>query len=323
MRYLSRIVQLLPILAVSLLLSACNHHDTYQGYIEGEYTYLASAVAGNLTQLLVNRGSQVKIGQPVFVLDPEPEFSKLQQAKASLAEAEQRLVDLQKGSRQTILESLESQRKQAMASLDLTQKTLARFQALLAVKAIDKESVDQIASANDQNLHHIKEIEANLAEAKLGARENLIQAQKNAVTASEAQVKQAEWALMQKSIKANVNGQIVDTLYQEGEFVVAGAPVAILLPPHKIYAVFYVPEKIISKIKVNDSIMFGCDGCKKFYQAKINFISPQAEFTPPIIYSKDSRDKLVFRVEAYPEINDAVMLHPGQPVDVMLNEKIK
>ena len=50
----------------------------------------------------------------------------------------------------------------------------------------------------------------------------------------------------------------------------------------------------------------------------ISYISPQAEYTPPVIYSKDSREKLVVMVEAVPEAADAMRLKVGQPVDVAL-----
>lgn len=310
--------KLLAVIMLTICLIGCNRSNTFQGYVEGEYSYLASAVSGNLTKLFVSRGQRVEAQQPVFILDPEPEFHKLQEARSTLASAQQHLIDLEKGSRQTILDALEAQQRQAAANLDLSQKTLARYETLLVNKAIDKESVDQARSTNEQNKQRLKEIEANLAEAKLGARENLIQAQKAEAQAADAAVKQAEWALTQKSIRTPTHGQIIDTLFLEGEFVTAGNPVVILLPPEKIKIVFYVPEKIVGSIHVNDVITFDCDGCKQTYQAKIAFISPRVEFTPPVIYSKDSRDKLVFRVEAYPSISDAVMLNPGQPVDVKI-----
>jgi len=311
-------LRLVLLLFLSILCSGCNHNNYFQGYVEGEYSYIASAVSGNLTQLLVDRGDKVVAGQPLFVLDPQPESDKLSQAKSTLAQAEQESLDIQKGQRETILRALNAQRLQVEANLQYAQKTLLRYKELYKQRAIDKASVDQVQSTYDQTLERLKEVEANIAEANLGARENLIKARQEAVSAAAAAVKQAEWALLQKSIRAPVDAEVFDTLYQLGEFVAISSPVLVLLPPDKIKIIFYVPEAVFHQIKIGNLIAVSCDGCKKDYLAKINFISPSAEYTPPVIFSKDSRDKLVFRIEAKPDIKEAIELHPGQPVDVTL-----
>lgn len=317
--------KLFIIAGLILLLTGCEKNSTFQGYIEGEYSYLASAVSGNLTQLLVSRGDQVVAGQPLFVLDPQPEADKLRQATSNLAQAKEQLINLEKGQRETVMNALVAQHRQALANLDIATKTMNRYEALYKNRAIDKESLDQSVATYEQSKQRVKELEANIAEAKLGARENLINAQEEAVKAAEADVKQAEWALLQKSVRAPTNGQIFDTLYYVGEFVNAGTPVVVLLPPNKIKVIFYVAETVVSKVKVNDTVVLSCDGCKQNYNAVIRFISPEAEFTPPVIFSKDSRDKLVYRIEAYPDLKDAAQLHPGQPVDVRLikNEELR
>jgi HlyD family secretion protein len=81
---------------------------------------------------------------------------------------------------------------------------------------------------------------------------------------------------------------------------------------------FFVPEPRLGAVKVGQKVSLACDACPAAMGATISFIAPQAEFTPPVIYSKDSRAKLVFLVEARPSDGDAAKLHPGQPVDVTL-----
>jgi HlyD family secretion protein len=67
---------------------------------------------------------------------------------------------------------------------------------------------------------------------------------------------------------------------------------------------------------MGQQIRVRCDGCAPNLTARISFVAPQAEYTPPVIYSNESRAKLVFRIEARPD--GATPLHPGQPVDVVL-----
>jgi HlyD family secretion protein len=103
-----------------------------------------------------------------------------------------------------------------------------------------------------------------------------------------------------------------------GEWVPAGAPVVSVLPAANVKARFFVPETELGRVRVGQGVKLACDGCGAPIDAKVSFIATQAEFTPPVIYSKDSRAKLVFLVEARPSPADAVKLHPGQPVDVTL-----
>lgn len=313
--------RILTITAI-LLLAACNSDETkLQGYFEGDYAYIASAVAGNLTKRFVDHGDQVVVNQPLFVLDPEPETNKLAQANSQLTQATQQLLDLQKGARATIIENIQADLNQAQAGLDFAQKTFKRYQVLSQTAAIDKSSLDQAKADYEEKLQAVKSVAAKLAEANLGARENQINAQKAAVAAAAAIVKQAEWSLLQKSIRSPATAQIFNTLYEQGEFVGAGQPVIVLLLSQNNKIVFFVPAKILSMIKVGDQVVFDCDNCKNSYQATINFISPSAEFTPPVIFSQESRDKLVYRVEANPTAAVAKKFHPGQPVDVMIKTK--
>jgi HlyD family secretion protein len=66
---------------------------------------------------------------------------------------------------------------------------------------------------------------------------------------------------------------------------------------------------------VGNAVEVRCDGCPGPVAANISFISTQAEYTPPVLYGREARAKLVFLVEARPEGGN---LHPGQPVDVRL-----
>jgi len=293
-----------------------NKHEYYQGYAEGVYSYLASAIGGNLTQALAVKGDQVKVNQPLFVLDPQPEYAKLQQAQNELNQAEQNLYNEQKGARGTVIAALEARLAQEKAVYNLAAINYKRYQTLYHQSAIDKLTFDQATNNYEQSQERIKELSANLAEAKLGAREHLVAAQEATVAAAEAEVKQAEWALLQKSIRAPEAGQITDKLYQIGEYVPAARPVLVLLPSDKIKLVFFVPEKKLATVKIGASVEVSCDSCKKIYSAKISYVSPSAEYTPPIIFSESSRDKLVYRIEALPSPQDATDFHPGQPVEV-------
>ncbi len=319
---ISNIKYILFITCLLAFISGCTQkHNEVQGYIEGDYTYVAPALSGKLEQLAVTRGDTVKAGQLLFVLDQQPEADQLKQAQKQLQQEQQTLIDIEKGQRPTILAGIVAQRGQAMAQLKLDRKTLNRYRKLFTKGFITKEELDTAQAAYDSDVKQIKEIDANLAEAKLGARENQIKAQAQVVKAAQDQVKQAEWSLQQKTKYAPVSGFVFDTYYRQGEFIPAGQPVLALLAPQNIRLIFYVPETILSQIKLGQKVQIGCDGCKTKTPATIYYISSNAEYTPPVIYSKDTRANLMYRIEAKIAPDVALTFHTGQPVDVYLTQQ--
>jgi HlyD family secretion protein len=306
--------------AVVVSLAACTPEprDVYQGYAEGEYVRVASAFAGSLELLSVQRGAQVETGGSLFALESGNEAASRREAEARLRNAEAQLANLLKGRRPTEIESARAQREQAQASLKLSAAQLKRSEELAARNFVSRAQVDEARSAYERDRARVEQLQAELATAGLAAREDEIGAARALVTAARETLAQADWRLQQKSANAPVAGLVADTLFVKGEWVPAGAPVVSILPPQNIKVRFFVPETQLGALRAGQSVTLTCDGCAAPVAASISFISPQAEYTPPVIYSKENRAKLVFLIEARPTPQDAVKLHPGQPVEVRL-----
>ena len=164
----------------------------------------------------------------------------------------------------------------------------------------------------------MRQLQAQLRIARLGGREDTQAAAQADTRAAQAAVAQSAWRLQQKSVAAPVTARVEDTLYRPGEWVNAGAPVVTLLEPGAIKLRFFVPQARLAEVAVGRQVQVACDGCGAPITATVRHVARQAEFTPPVIYSKDNRARLVFLVEAWPAPADAAKLHPGQPVDVSL-----
>jgi HlyD family secretion protein len=164
----------------------------------------------------------------------------------------------------------------------------------------------------------VDELQAQLATAQLAARPDEIRAAQAGASAAKAALEQADWRLKQKAAVSTVAGVVTDILFVRGEWVGAGQPVVTLLPPENLKARFYVPEPQLGAVRVGQPVDLKCDGCGEAIRATVTWIAPQAEYTPPVIYSKESRAKLVYLVEARPAIAEAARLKPGQPLDVVL-----
>jgi HlyD family secretion protein len=193
---------------------------------------------------------------------------------------------------------------------------LKRREELVKTRAASREAVDEARAAYDRDKARVAELEAELKTAQLGARADEIQAAEAAVTEARAQLAQADWRLDQLAQAAPQAGSVVDTLYRTGEWVSAGAAVVSLLPPDNVKVRFFVPEPRLGAITVGDEVQVSCDACAPDLSALISYVSPDAEYTPPVIYSREMRAKLVYLVEAKPRQPGG--LRPGQPVDVTL-----
>ncbi|SEQ59309.1 HlyD family secretion protein [Solimonas aquatica] len=308
---------------VLLMLSACTgeQHNSWQAYAEGEFVYIASSQSGRLDELTVKRGDQLAAGAPLFRLESQRETAARQQARGQLAVAQAQLRDLQSGRRPAELAVIQAQLAQAQAAARLSAEQLRRDEAQLAVAAISQARLDASRAGATADEARVQELQRQLQVARLPGREQQLAAQAAQVEAAAAALRQADWALEQKTVKATQAGLVYDTLYRLGEWVPAGSPVLRMLPPQNLKLRFFVSETELGRLRTGMALRARCDGCAREITAHISFISPQAEYTPPVIYSNQTRDKLVFMIEARPQAQDAGLLHPGQPLQLSLAER--
>ncbi len=290
--------------------------NTYQGYIEGKFVYVASPQSGRLNQVDVARGDTVAAGHLLFALDDEPEASEMRTAEQVLRSSESRLNDLETGKRPAEVDVTRAELEQAVAEKKQADEILASDEAQFKAGGIAQTELINAQGAAETSAAKVKELEADLAVDALPAREQQIKAQTNQVAADRASLANAEWHLKQKQIASPRDGLVFDTLYRQGEWVTAGNPVVQILPPENMEIRFFVPETVVGGLRVGGSVRVACDGCASDVVAKISFVSPQSEYTPPVIYSNENRSKLVYMVIANPSAQAAATLHPGQPVEV-------
>lgn len=308
------------IVGLMIVVQGCtsNNGNVFQGYAEGEFIRIAAPYAGALLELKVQRGVQVNAGTPLFVLEQENEKANRLGAQERLRNAESKLANLKKGKRPTELAAISAQLDQAKAAQTQAGLDFQRDEKLAATGFIAPQKLDATRTALTQGRARVTELEAQLSTARLAARSDEIKAAEADVETARAALQQAEWQLAQKSVNAPAAGLVEDTLYVQGEWVPAGNPVVSLLPPANIKVRFFVPEPHLASLRTGQAVKITCDSCGGPISASISYIAPQAEYTPPVIYSKENRNKLVFLIEARPLPADAVRLHPGQPLEVAL-----
>ena len=308
------------IVACAAALGACSKSTPsgYQGYVEGEFVYVSSPIAGRLDQLHVKRGDEIAVGSPLFALESANEAAALLQAHEQLRAAEAQLADIKLGKRLPEQDVTRAQLAQAQVDEEKVAVTLGRDEAQFAIGGISRQQLDDSRSARAAAVAKVRQLQSELTVATLPSRGDQIKAQAAQVAAALAAVDQARWKLDQKTVVATHAGRVFDTPYRLGEWVAAGNPVVRMLPPQYVKVRFFVPETILGSLSTGRNVSIQCDGCASDVPGTLSFVSTEAEFTPPVIYSNETRAKLVFMIEARPSPDSKLKLNPGQPVSVRL-----
>ena len=305
-----------PIIVVAVLIAAAvlawyflrgpRPERQLSGYIEGDSLFLAAPVAGTVGSLTAQEGDRVAAGAQLFTIDPATLSAQGEQARAQVLSARTQIATAAANAQQADAEA-----NAAAADADRARRDLARLQS---VKRDDPAAV----ASKDIDAAQATLREAN---ARLAAARQTAAARRSQIASAQAQESQARGGEREVAIRvgqlappAPAAGRIEDVFYRPGEWVAANQPVVSLLPDDRVKIRFYVPEQQVSRYRPGKTVRFACDSCASGLTAKISYVSPRPEFTPPVIFSRDSRDRLVFMVEAMPA--KPANLMPGLPVDV-------
>jgi HlyD family secretion protein len=289
----------------------------WQGYAEADFVKVGPTQQGLLTSLSVARGTRVAAGAPLFDQDDTADVAARDQIARQLTQAEEQLANLKAGGKPTEIQQAEASLADAKAARDKIDADLRRTEALVKTFAATQQLVEQQRADLRSAVAKVQRLEAALAQmlAPMG-REGEIKAQQALIESLRAAVAMAQWRIDQRHVTAPVAGIVADVLARPGETIPAGGPVVSLLPPENIFVRFFVPETRLAEVHIGDKVALVCDRCAGDLAATVSFISPQAEYTPPVIYSEASRAKLVYQVEARPPRQEAAQINPGQPIAV-------
>lgn len=266
---------------IVLLLIACKKKEnSFSGYVDADLIYLSSDFGGRLIDLPVQRGQLVKNNQFLFKLEQTNELYNVEMSQLNT-------------------QDLLTQRQQILIQLNYNKINYRRILGMRKQNAASQNDLD--AAQRDLNVS-----KQQLADIDVKIQNNQID------TADK------KWVVTRKENFAPQFGLIFDTYYTQGEFVQAGYPILSLVTKDKIKAVFFIPEEKLSILRLNEQVKITTDQNAHFAIGHIFYISNIAEYTPPIIYSREERQRLVFRVEAKIDFPNLEKIHLGQPVTLEL-----
>lgn len=303
---------------LSGFLAACGGPQPLaSGYMEGEYVLVAPVEIARLDRLSVRRGDRVEKGAELGVLEQRDAETEVARARAALAQSKNQLADLKIGKRPEEIAVLEAAANSARVQAAERQRAVERMADLARRGTVAQSAYDDAVSARDIARAAVAQAEANLTVAGLPARAALIEAAQAAVAQGQAALDAAEWKLSQRTLTAPAAGAVTDIIRNPGELAGPQAPVLSLLPDGAVKLRVYLGEPDMGRVSLGTKLKLTCDGCTIPLSAEVSYVASEPEFTPPVIYSLENRQKLVFLVEARPDAASA-RLKPGQIVDVFL-----
>ncbi len=283
----------------------------WNGYVEADYVYAAPMGAGQIVAFSVKEGDVVQPGDVLFSLNHDQQAALLDSARASVAVAEANLANLTTGSRQDEIDVIRASLSKAQSDLSLARDNSARSGKLFAEGIVTQAQLDQARATLASAEAAVRQLQAQLKVAELPARDAQRLAAEANVAAAEASVNKASADLADRTVLAPVGGRIERLYFDAGEIASAGAPVLSILREGALKVKFYLPQAVRQEFALGDKVSVSCDGCPAGLVATVSFFASDPQFTPPVIYSRDERQRLSFLAEA---TLDAATLHPGQPV---------
>lgn len=305
------------IISASFFLISCGpDKPTYYGFISADFVYLSPKTSGILENLYVDRGDWVTKKDLIAEFEVFPELKRLEQAKASVDEMNALVSNAEKGMRPAEIDELEARKDLVESELVLAKARLERVENLNALEHASDDEHDVALHNRDSAIARLETLNAQLAIARLAQRDDVLTALNKKLENAQANHELAEWNYDNKKVYSLNDGRVFDVFFYPGEYVRIGQPILSVLRPQYLKTVFYVKQSVADTLKIGQNISVSCDSCAEPVTAIVSFISPEAEFSPPILFDSEHRESLVFQVEAKFKENMIDTFKPGQPVDI-------
>lgn len=322
MKKLFLIVLILLIIVLSIIYKSKINKTTItnsvvaSGTIEANEVDLSFKIPGRVKEINVEEGDKIKKGDIVAKIDSGELEARFQQAEASLNQAKSAYEETKSLVRPQELKIAEANHNAAYANLENIKKNLERVKNLYKENLTSHQNLEDAETAYKVAEAQYQTAKENLSLAKEGARENFIERAREQVKKASAELKYAKVSLDNAVIRSPIEGYIVSKNVEVGEVINPATPVITIANLNKLFMKVYISEKDLGFIKIGQKAIVKVDTYPdRIYEGTITYISPEAEFTPKNIQTKEDRSRLVFKTKIELE-NPALELKPGMPADV-------
>jgi HlyD family secretion protein len=288
------------------------------GTIEAREVNVASRVSGQILALKADEGSRVKKGDVLALIEHDTADIQLRQAEAGAALAGAQLDLVRKGARGEDIKQGEEALKQVDANLKVAGDDAKRMRELAAKGSVTLKQKDDAEA-------RLIVAQAQQAQAREALRKLRQMSRPEEIRAAEARLAQAQASvdLLRKTISdctitSPVNGVVTRRPVEAGELVIPGATVLTVSELDSVHVMIYVTEKELGRVGLGREAVVTIDSAPgRTFKGRVTYISPEAEFTPKNVQTREDRVKLVFGVKVEVPNPDG-LLKPGMPADAVL-----
>lgn len=285
------------------------------GTIETTDILLSSKTAGTVDKIIFDEGDVIRAGDTLMVVDHESLELQLKQAAANKNAVEAQLKLMIKGAREEEIQQAEDALNQAAINFDLAEKDKNRMLNLFEAQSITKKQLDDVTARFEISKSQLNAAQQNYKKIKNIARKEEVDQVRANLQKAEANIELVQKSIKDSYIISPINGHIVESFAEVGEFLAPNSSVYKISNLSEVEIVIYISEEDLGKVKLGQKADVFNDTFKdKSYEGKVTFISPEAEFTPKSIQTKDERTKLVYAVKITIP-NPDYELKSGMPAD--------
>ncbi len=289
------------------------------GTVEATDADLGFSAPGRVAAVTVREGDRVKRGDVLARLEASELEARTSAAEAQLEAARAALAELEAGARSEDIAQARAAEWAAARHMEDGRRDLARARTLHEGGAISQEALDKAETRFEVTGAQLEQARQRLRALETGPRQERIRAQRAAVAATEAAVRQATAALDNTVVTAPFDGRITTRHRDPGETVQPGQPVVTLLDPEDRWVRIYVAEDRIGAVRIGQPAVITSDTYPdREYGGRVVFIAREAEFTPRNVQTREDRVKLVYAVRVEITGDPDYVLKPGTPADVRL-----
>lgn len=314
---MTRIIIRVLLASAAAVLTACSDSDNTDpilGYVEAEWVYVAAPSSGWIVTGPPPEGSRFARGDLLFELDQDSAAHALEESQARLEQARAQSRNLLSGARDPELKRLQARLDEAEALLSYSRLEYERIARLVEKGLEQQANADRAETDLQVAKAAVAAARQDIEVAELAGRPEERSAAQAAADAARASMENARYQLRERSVEARLAGRVTEIFYRAGEFVKQGDNVIAVLPDDGLKVRFNVPQAALAQLQVGAPIEVHADGMAQAIRGTISYIADDAEFVPPVLYTRETRQKLVFLIEA--QVPVAEGLHPGLPVEV-------
>jgi HlyD family secretion protein len=305
------------IIAATALLSGCSDAPETKpnlGYVEAEWTYVSAPDAGWIVSRPVEQGARIEKGDVLFQLDEENQRANVTEARGRIEQSAAQARNIATGARLAEVQVLKARLAESQAQFRQARRERNRLAPLVGQGVESQSRGDKATADYEVAAAAIVVARANLAIASQAARPEERNAAAANTSIAQAAKASADYRLKQRTVNSVMSGRVQEIFHRVGEFVMPGTPILAIEEDNALKVRFFVPQARLPHIAIGKRVRIKADGLAQSVLGTISFIATDAEFAPPVIYSKDEREKFVFLVEARVPFGKG--LHPGLPVEV-------